>query len=299
MAQQKESSAKPKNSQPEKLQPLYIILVEDEPTHTIVMRHTIRSAIPNVTLKIAGSLKEYRKIIEISLPDLVLMDLHLPDGKALEVLTSPIENGLFPIVVMTSSGDEKTAVKAMKAGALDYIVKSTEAFRTMPHTIERALHEWKLIQDRKHTAEELRESELRYRSLYENVTVGLYRATPAGKILLANQSLVKMLGYETFEQLAERNLSKTGFGRTTLRKEFIKKIETEDEVNGYESTWTRSDGSLVIVRENARAIRDPNGKTLYYDGTIEDITEHRLAELAGKYAEDALRESELKYHSHV
>ncbi|MBN1398567.1 MAG: PAS domain S-box protein [Bacteroidetes bacterium] len=297
MAQQKEALGKSKNIIFEKLQSLQIILVEDEPTHAVVMRHTIRSANPNITLKVAASLKEYRKAIDNSTPDLVLMDMYLPDGKALDTLKSPLEDGLFPVIVMTSSGDEKTAVKAMKAGALDYIVKSTDAFKSMPHTIERALNEWRLIKEHKQAEEELRESELRYRSLYENVSVGLYRTTPSGKILMANRSLVQMLGYENFEQLSERNLTKAGFGRTTLRKEFLKKIETEDEINDYESTWTRQDGSLIIVKENARAIRDAQGRTMYYDGTVEDITEQRLAELAGKYAEDALWESEKKYHS--
>jgi DNA-binding NtrC family response regulator len=148
-----EISSSPKSHSP------YILLVEDEPTHVAVMRHTIQSAKPNYTLKVAGSLKEYRNIIATSLPDIALIDIHLPDGKALEVLTSPPEAGLFPIVVITSSGDEKIAVKAKKAGALDYIVKSTEAFKEMPHTIERILREWKLIQERKQTEEALRDSE--------------------------------------------------------------------------------------------------------------------------------------------
>jgi two-component system, cell cycle sensor histidine kinase and response regulator CckA len=297
MAQQKEVSVKPKDSSPEKSHSLYILLVEDEPTHTVVLRHTIRTAFPDVILKIAGSLKEYRKSIENSTPDLVLMDLHLPDGKAIDLLTATSETKLFPIVVMTSLGDERTAVKAMKAGALDYIVKSNEAFKTMPRIIERALHEWKLIQDRKQAEDELRESELRYRSLYDNVTVGLYRTTPAGKILLANQSLVKMLGYSSFEELAVRNLAKTGFARTYQRKEFLRKIEAEGEIDNFESTWIRQDGSLIIVLESARAVRNSHGKTIYYDGTVEDITERRLAETAGKYAEDALSESERKYHN--
>jgi two-component system, cell cycle sensor histidine kinase and response regulator CckA len=297
MAQQKESSVTPKNSLLEKPHPLHILLVEDEPTHVVILRHTIRNAIPDVTLKVISSLKEYRKIVENSTPDLVLMDLHLPDGKAIDVLTFPLEAGLFPIVVMTSSDDERTAVKAMKAGALDYIIKSTETFKSMPRIIERALLEWALIQDRKKAEIELRESEHRYRSLYENVTVGLYRTTPAGKILLANQALVKMLGYSSFEELTERNLTKSGFARPNQRKEFLRKIETEGEINNFVSTWVRQDGSLIIVMESARSVRNSNGKTLYYDGTVEDITERRLAETASKYAEDALKESEIKYHS--
>ena len=99
MAQQKEASVKPKNSSPEKSQSLYILLVEDEPTHAVVMRHTIRSANPNVTLKVVSSSKEYRKAIENSTPDLVLIDFYFPDGKALDVRTSPLDAGLFPIIV--------------------------------------------------------------------------------------------------------------------------------------------------------------------------------------------------------
>jgi PAS domain S-box-containing protein len=296
MAQHKKATIKPKASSPEKSHLPYILLVEDEPTHVAVMRHTIQSADPNAVVKVAGSLQEYRSAIAKSLPDIVLIDMYLPDGKALEVLTSPPEAGSFPIVVMISSGDEKIAVKAMKAGALDYVVKTTESFKAMPHTIERSLHEWNLIQERKQAAKALSESELRFRSLYENVAVGLYRTTPAGKILLANRALVKMLGYSSLEQLAERNLSKVGFAQSSQRKVFLRNIEMEGEVDNFESAWIRQDGSLVIVRESARAIRDSQGKTLYYDGVVEDITERRLAESASRHAEDALQESEEKYH---
>ena len=295
MAQQNKLSLNSKTSSPEKSYVPYILLVEDEPTHVAIMSHTIRSADPHVILKVATSLKEYRNVIENSLPEIALIDMHLPDGKALEVLSSPLEARLFPVVVMTSSGDEKIAVKAMKAGAIDYIVKTTETFRTMPHIIERALREWRLIQEHKQAEEELRESELRFRSLYENVTIGLYRTTPAGKILLANHALVKMLGYPTFEKLAETNLKKVGYAEPSKRKEFLKKIEMEGKVNDYESAWTREDGSAVFVRESARAIRDSKGKTLYYDGAVEDITERRLAQTASRQAEEALRESEERF----
>ena len=84
---------------------------------------------------------------------------------------------------------------------------------------------------------------------------------------------------------------------STQRKEFLRKIEAEGEVNDFESTWVRQDGSLLIVRESARAIRDSQGKTLFYDGTVEDITERRLAESASRYAEEALRENEEKFRS--
>ncbi|MCX6121958.1 MAG: PAS domain S-box protein [Ignavibacteriales bacterium] len=297
MAQHKKAPIKPIASPSPKICPSYILIVEDEPTQAALIRRTIRVANPNVKVKMAGSLQEYRSAIASSLPDIVLMDINLPDGKAFEVLISPLEAGPFPIVVMTGYGNEKIAVKAMKKGALDYVVKSPEAFKTIPRTLERALREWKLIQERKRAEEALHASELRFYTLYENVTVGLYRTTPAGKILMANRALIKMLGYSSFEKLAERNLAKVGFERTAQRKVFLRQIEMEGEVKDFESTWIRQDGSLLIVRESACAIRDSFGKTLYYDGVAEDITERRLAEVGGRNAEDALRESEEKFRS--
>jgi len=66
----------------------------------------------------------------------------------------------------------------------------------------------------------LRESEERFRSLYENSTIGLYRTSPDGKIILGNPTLVKMLGYSSFEELAARNLEQDGFEPSYERKNF-------------------------------------------------------------------------------
>jgi PAS domain S-box-containing protein len=134
------------------------------------------------------------------------------------------------------------------------------------------------ITERKRAEEALQESELRFRSLYENTTIGLYRTTPDGNILLANPTLVKILGYTSFQKLAERNLEKDGFEPTYQRKEFLEKIERDGEVIGYESKWIRQDGTTICVLESARAIRDSHSKTLYYDGTIEDVTKRKLLE---------------------
>lgn len=124
----------------------------------------------------------------------------------------------------------------------------------------------------------LRESEERFRSLYENSTVGLYRTTPDGRILLANPTLVRILGYSSFDELATRDLEKHGFEPSYDRAQFLERIERDGEVKGLESSWTRRDGTAIFVRESARAIRDPQGKTLHYDGTVEDITARKRAE---------------------
>lgn len=134
------------------------------------------------------------------------------------------------------------------------------------------------ITKQKKIEQSLRESEERFRTLYENNTIGLYRSTPEGKILMANPTLVKMLGFNSFEELAELDLEREGFSPSYPRAEFIRKMEAEGSVLGMESEWTRRDGNTIFVRESARVVRDESGKTLYYDGSVEDITDRKLLE---------------------
>jgi PAS domain S-box-containing protein len=144
------------------------------------------------------------------------------------------------------------------------------------------------ITDRKRAEQDLRESEDRFRSLYENATIGIYRTTPEGRILLANPALVSMLGYGSFEELAERDLSQASYEAGYPRREFQERIDRDGAISGLESAWKRRDGSTVFVRESARLIRDDDGRPLYYDGVAEDISGRKLME-------DALRESEDKF----
>ena len=141
-------------------------------------------------------------------------------------------------------------------------------------------------------SEALRENEERFRTLYENSTIGIYRTTPDGGILLANPALVEMLGFSSIEDLATRDLEKNGFEPSYPRSQFIERIEKDGMVKGLESAWKRKDGASIYIRESARVFRDAQGKALYYDGTAEDITERKLAEAKMAAALKAIRESE-------
>ncbi len=146
------------------------------------------------------------------------------------------------------------------------------------------------VTDRYETQQALKRSELEYRSLVENAALGVYRTTPDGRILTANDSLVRMLGYESVEQLKQRNLEQEGYEPSTPRILFKQKMEKIGHVEGLESSWSCKDGSTIWVREHAHAVKDDNGTIIYYEGTLEDITEQRLAE-------QQLRESEATQRS--
>jgi PAS domain S-box-containing protein len=134
----------------------------------------------------------------------------------------------------------------------------------------------------KQAERELAESRLRYRGLFHNLTLGVYRTTPDGRVLMANPALLRMLGYDSYPDFVAHNLDESRFAPQTPRRQFIELIERDGEVRGLEATWKTRDGRAVHVRESAVAVRDEAGKTLYYDGSVE--------ELAGPGASARLRE---------
>lgn len=145
------------------------------------------------------------------------------------------------------------------------------------------------ITERKQAEEELKISEERYRNIFESAVIGIYRTTPDGRILMANSTLIKLLKFDSFEDLSRRNLEYEGFDNKKRRNEFRDRIE-KDGVLNMESIWITKDGRPVIVNENAKAFYDNNGKVIYYEGTIEDITER-------KKMERSLRDSEAKFRN--
>ncbi|MDP2303298.1 MAG: PAS domain S-box protein [Ignavibacteria bacterium] len=150
----------------------------------------------------------------------------------------------------------------------------------------------KNVTERKLAELALLKSEERYRNLYENAPIGFYRTTPNGTILMANKVLVKMLGHKSFEELKKRNLETEGYEPSYQRKQFVEKIERDGEIIDFESKWIRLDGGALFVRESAKAVRNDQGVTLYYDGKVEDVSER-------KRAEEALLESEDRYRDLV
>lgn len=142
------------------------------------------------------------------------------------------------------------------------------------------------ITERKLANEALKISELRYRNIFETAIIGIYRTNVKGEILMANPTLVAMLEFDSFEELSKRNLESEGFKSTLERKQYIQKIEKYGSISGFESVWLTKNGKAIIVNENAKVITDAEGKVLYYEGSIEDITER-------KRAEEALRTNEI------
>jgi len=132
---------------------------------------------------------------------------------------------------------------------------------------------------RKKSEKALRESEERFRGLYENATIGIYHISPEGKLLMANPRLVVMLGFETFEEAYFMNIWDS-YVDPKSKKKYKSILDDEGKIFGFESAWRRRDRSIIHIRESARVVADENGVTQYYEGTVEDISESKKAEYA-------------------
>ncbi|MCW8850023.1 MAG: PAS domain S-box protein, partial [Melioribacteraceae bacterium] len=136
----------------------------------------------------------------------------------------------------------------------------------------------------------LEESEKRFRSLYENATIGIYRSRPNGEIIFANPKFIDILGYSSFEELKRVDVESSIYVNREYRKKFKKIMAAEEIVHGFSVELFKKDGSKIFILESSRAIKDDDGKIEYYEGTIEDITTQ-------KEMEQALIQSEAKYRS--
>ena len=134
----------------------------------------------------------------------------------------------------------------------------------------------------------LKESELRYRTIFEDTQVGIYQTTPDGEVLKANPALLKMLGYSDLESLSARNLTENGYFLSNSRKDFVETIHKHGFIKDYKTEWMKNNGEKIIIRENARVVRDDSGGVKYYEGFVVDITEREKVM-------KALAESEEKY----
>jgi PAS domain S-box-containing protein len=139
-----------------------------------------------------------------------------------------------------------------------------------------------IVVDVKHykkVKKDLKDSEERYRQLFENVPIGIYRTTADGRIMDANLALLKMLGYESFAELSSGKLEKEYANAGNSRAAFIKRLKRDGEIIGLEAIWSKKDGSKIHVRENAKLTRGKDGQVLF-EGTVEDISQSKLAEEA-------------------
>ena len=180
---------------------IHILLVEDEDPHAELIKRAFEDYEDEFRLHRVRSLSEARIWINQNQPRLIIADWRLPDGESLELLPNHLDPLATPIILMTSYGNERIAVEALKSGALDYVVKSPESLLDMPHLARKALDQWTVRADRIHMQEALSESETHFRLLAENASDMITRIKVTGKMFYISPACKSILGYTPEEMI--------------------------------------------------------------------------------------------------
>ena len=128
--------------------------------------------------------------------------------------------------------------------------------------------------------EQVRQAEIKYRSIFENAVEGIFQSTPDGRFLSANPAMARMLGYDSPEELisSTKEMANQFYVQHERRSEFSRLMKEKGFVAAFEFQAYDKNGNVIWISENSRAVKDNRGKVLCYEGLCEDITERKQAE---------------------
>ncbi len=119
-----------------------------------------------------------------------------------------------------------------------------------------------------------------YYGIFDHLIEGIFRTTPDGHYMMANIALARIYGYDSPADLVAKitDIAHSLYVEPRRREEFVELMQGNDVITGFESQIYRKDQTVIWISENCRAVRDAEGKVIYYEGTVEDITERKYAE---------------------
>ena len=217
-----------------------VLLVEDNPGDARLIREMLaEEKTTRFDLKCVDRLSSGLEHLEKGNIDAILLDLGLPDSQGLDTFTKLYDRAQgLPIIMMTGLDDEELAVKAVGMGAQDYLVKGQLDNRLLVRTIRYSI-------ERKRMEETIKNSELKFKHIYDSSLDALYTSSIDGKILDINSAGVSMLGYESQDELKKVN-AKSTYVEPNDRKKFIQ-LMSKGPLKHFETKLKRKDGTIIDV----------------------------------------------------
>src|SRR3989454_5824048 len=249
--------------------PLRVLMVEDSEDDALLLVRELQRGGYEPAFERVASAAAMEAALERHSWDLVIGDHSMPHFSGMAALALVRARGLdVPFICVSGTISEEMAVAAMKAGANDWVTKG-HLKRLLP-AIERELREAK-------GRAALRASEAGYETLVEHAPRGIYRSTPQGRFLSANQALVRMLGYASVADVLRLDMARDVYADPAERQRLLDRdTYTEREYDEVEATWKRKDdGPLLTVQLSVRAVRNGAQQVEYYETFVRDVTDQR------------------------
>ena len=149
-----------------------------------------------------------------------------------------------------------------------FLVSTSRTLR-VPDDDARTIHVLKDITDR-------REAERRYRELFDSIQEGLFFATPDGRFLDVNDAMVRMLGYESRDELLRNDVGSYLYPAPEARERILRELHSKGVLRNYEETLRRKDGTLLYTLQNITGVRDASGRIAQMRGLMLDVTEQKM-----------------------
>jgi PAS domain S-box-containing protein len=265
---------------------LRILYLEDNPGDVVLIREMLSDCkdIP-FQLESAERLSTAMTFLDSERVDLILADLNLPDSEGIETFEKLIMSfPKIPLIVMSGLQDEELALKAVRNGAQDYLVKGQVDSRLLVRGIRYAI-------ERKISEDKVKESEEKYRQLYNEAPIGYHELDKKGRFIRVNQTEADMLEYSIEELLGKFVFDIIApYEHKKAIKLFNKKIAGKKELKGFERKYITKDGKQVDVYIEDRLNYDSKGRITGIRSSVQNITDRKLAERA-------LQKSEKRYRS--
>ncbi len=270
-----------------------VLVIDDENS----VRQSTKNYLEDLSYNIleADDGKKGLEIFEREKPDIVLVDLRMPQVDGLDVLSHIVKSSPeTPVIILSGTGVIGDAVEALRRGAWNYLLKPIEDLSVLQMAIEKALERARLIQENRiyqlHLEEEvnrrtreleettqyLRESEEKYRSIFENLQDVYCEISPDGTIDEISPS-IESISHYTREEILYSNLWNICTDKETAEV-LTKKLKKQSGVTDYEFGLTDKDGRILFCSITARLHVDSNGNPSKIVGTIRDISERKHSE---------------------
>jgi PAS domain S-box-containing protein len=260
--------------------PLRVLFIEDRQEHVELSVHCLRQAGLEVRCDVAQNAEEFAACLDRSAYDVVLADYSLPAWSGMEGLKVLRQRGLdTPLILVTGTAGEETAVDCIKQGAADYILKDRLA--RLPVAVCRALEEKQRHAEQARSHDALRESEERFRHLFEEAPVAYHEIDRQGIVRRVNRTECELLGYARDEILGRPAWAfVVPEQRELVRETVLRKMLAPYLPVVFEREWMRRDGTRLTVEMHESLILDAQGEVTAIRAAWLDVTVREQAEQA-------------------
>ena len=261
-----------------------ILLVEDDQNDIFLIKAMLNkfwNSYYEFRIDQCGLLSEALKYLNHQEPDVILLDLGLPDSNGLHILTSIIDFApSIPIVVLTGLEDENVAIEALQQGAQDYLIKGQVDRNLLARSLRYAIERKGATEQLKKLILELQESEARFRTTFESAPIGISLLDLNGRLLDSNLVFQQMLGYSS-EELDHMAFCKLSHPEDAPRCSKLFKEMIAGKRDTYRmdyKRYLRKNGGLVWTRLQVSVVKDASGEPHFSIGMTEDITKQKQSE---------------------